>query len=141
MYRSTPHLLVLYASAAWCTLLLLGSYAPLFGGTVSRRACNLGYIVWTLALNSSALALCRWLWDATGHNSHQGLLSACSAAQMLVFLVANVLTGLVNMMVDTLAVSDWPARALVCAYGMLVAAVALCLGRGTRLARAAGTRE
>ncbi len=94
----------------------------------------MSYILWTVALNSSGLALCRWLWgDATETDENPTLLSAFSAQQLPVFLLANVLTGVVNMTVDTLIMPDWLARVLVCAYGMAVAGVALWMTSGATM--------
>ncbi|KAG2443463.1 hypothetical protein HXX76_001820 [Chlamydomonas incerta] len=62
------------------------------------------------------------------------ILQAVSAAQLPVFLVANLLTGAVNLALDTMQVRDWPARALLGVYIAAVCAVALALQRwGLRL--------
>lgn len=108
------------SALAWAALGLVQWATPL---QVSRRACNLCYILWSLALNSSALAACMWLQPPATPT----LLDALSRHQLIVFLVANLLTGAVNMAVNTLAVGDAAARAVVAAYGMAVAASALLL--------------
>ena len=46
--------------------------------------------------------------------------------QLVVFLVANVLTGLVNLGVNTLEMEAWPAFVLLCVY--VVATVGLSKG-------------
>lgn len=106
------------AAVCWTALALLLWATPL---RVSRRACNLCYVLWSLALNSGALAACMWLQPPP----RPALLDALSKQQLAVFLVANLLTGAVNMSVNTLAVGDAVARAVVAAYGATVAGIAL----------------
>ncbi|KAG2443216.1 hypothetical protein HYH02_009290 [Chlamydomonas schloesseri] len=62
------------------------------------------------------------------------MLQAINAAQLPVFLTANLLTGAVNLSLDTMQVPDWPARALLGMYITAVCAVAVALQRaGLRL--------
>lgn len=60
---------------------------------------------------------------------HAPLLNALSRQQLAVFLVANLLTGAVNMAVNTLAVGNTTACVVVGVYGMAVAGSALALHR------------
>ncbi|KAG2497252.1 hypothetical protein HYH03_004836 [Edaphochlamys debaryana] len=62
------------------------------------------------------------------------VLLAINRNPLPVFLAANLLTGAVNLRIDTMQVSDWPARAIVGAYMALVCGAALALeSRGWRL--------
>jgi hypothetical protein len=92
---------------------------------VSRRACNLAYILWICALSLGMVVLCLVTQLVTP--PAQGLpqlLAAANRNMLPVFLAANLLTGAVNLAVDTLAVGDAGARALVCAYMLLVCLLA-----------------
>ncbi|ORZ31846.1 GWT1-domain-containing protein, partial [Catenaria anguillulae PL171] len=59
---------------------------------ISRRMANAGFVVWMVAFNVGALGLLLlvdcWIYALNGNG-------------MLVFLLANVLTGLVNLSMDT----------------------------------------
>eukprot|EP00198_Chlamydomonas_reinhardtii_P004288 XP_001693624.1 inositol acyltransferase [Chlamydomonas reinhardtii] len=85
-------------------------------------SCNAAYVLWIAAqLLAGVLPLA--LAQA-----------AVNSAQLPVFLVANLLTGAVNLSVDTMQVPDWPARAVLGGYISTVCAVAVVLQRwGLRL--------
>ncbi len=59
-----------------------------------------------------------------GQRAVPGLLQAVNANMLLIFLVANVLTGLINMGIDTLGISDWAARGMVACYMLCLCVVA-----------------
>ena len=44
------------------------------------------------------------------------LLEAVNRNMLATFLLANVLTGLINLLTDTLGTADWPARLTVAGY-------------------------
>jgi phosphatidylinositol glycan class W len=91
---------------------------------VSRRACNTAYVVWMLALN--VLCLGGFITVERKSNTSNGgsvLLQAICGGLLPVFLVANVLTGVVNMSSDTLSAEKSTAVAVVMVYMALV-----CLG-------------
>ena len=88
---------------------------------VSRRACNLAYILWICAICMAMLVLCLMTQLVTP--PAQGLpqlLGAANRNMLGVFLAANLLTGAVNLAFNTLAVGDAAARALVCVYMLVV---------------------
>ena len=93
---------------------------------VSRRACNAAYIFWMLGMNTFALVLLAAAAAALPTQSSPRLLLAVNDAMLPTFLVANVLTGVVNLSIDTLNVGDWGARVIVAMYmvTVIVAAVA-----------------
>ena len=94
---------------------------------VSRRACNASYVLWILALTSQSIFLC---WAALRVTPVQPLLVAAIAGNTLpVFLAANLLTGAVNMGLDTLAASNRAAVATVALYMALVCLAAVALPR------------
>jgi phosphatidylinositol glycan class W len=103
------------ACMALLSACLWWAHRALAGHGISRRACNAPYVVWTLALNVQSLLLF-FIADCLRPGRSPALYSAMGDYMTLAFLVANVLTGLVNMTVDTLGMADAPARLLVCAY-------------------------
>ena len=50
------------------------------------------------------------------------LLEAVNRNLMVVLLTGNILTGVINMQIDTLHTADWPARVLVAGYMFLLCA-------------------
>lgn len=91
---------------------------------VSRRACNAAYVLWILALNAQCVVLFAAAEVALpGALPH--LLLAVSASMLPVFLAANVLTGLINVSINTLAASNLAALLLVSGYTALLCAAAL----------------
>lgn len=143
---------LLMTMAAWAaiwTLLYLGATGYGFGRlglTVSRRLANLPYVLWVSAFNScQLLAFC--LLDAvffpasyssTAEASPQvereayefatsRVLRAFNRNGLAIFLLANLLTGLVNLTVPTLDVPPAAAMAILVSYSALLTAVAVAL--------------
>lgn len=87
---------------------------------VSRRACNASYILWMLGLNAQSLALLSIATAALPTQPLPPLLQAINDTMLPTFLVANVLTGAVNIVIDTMKVGDWVARILVVVYMAIV---------------------
>ena len=124
--RSWPaaYLLPLLLAAGAAALWLVYWAAATQLQPVSRRACNATYVLWMLALNVQCLALFVAA-DALLPGAMPRLLLALNDNMLPVFLLGNVLTGLVNMAVDTLAAGDAQAVAAVTLYaaGLCAAAV------------------
>jgi len=59
-----------------------------------------------------------------GQQSVPRLLHAVNANMLPVFLAANVLTGLINLSIDTLSISDWTARGVVACYMLCLCSAA-----------------
>lgn len=91
---------------------------------VSRRACNAAYVLWMLALNAQTVAAF-FAADLALPGATPFLLSALNSAMLPAFLAGNLLTGLVNMALNTLAASDAAARAVVAGYAAVVCAGAV----------------
>ncbi|CAK7269944.1 Glucosaminyl phosphatidylinositol (GlcN-PI) nositol acylation protein [Sporothrix epigloea] len=120
------------------------------GLTESRRLANLPYVLWVLAFNTQQLTMF-YLVDrlvfgegSTGQDdsdkkdavdaeaaaySHSTsvVLRALNRNGLLLFLVANLLTGLVNMTVPTLDVSQVVAMTILLGYGAVIVALAVVL--------------
>ena len=96
---------------------------------VSRRSCNAAYVLWMLALNAQSLALLAAVAAALPGQPLPRLLQAVNDSMLPVFLVANVLTGGVNLVMDTMAVGGWGARGVVGGYMGLVVVAAVVFQR------------
>ena len=118
-------------------------YEPL---PVSRRSTNLAFCVWALAHNVALLwafgALETWLRTSSRRENNNAPVvvpptwAAVNRHGMIAFLVANLLTGLVNLTVPTIDTGDGPALCLLVAYlagiGAAVHLCDRCLGRPPR---------
>ena len=106
---------------------------------VSRRLANLPYILWVNALNSGLLlsfclieTICfpeaYQRETATSHDeSTSKIMRAFNRNGLGVFLVANLLTGLVNLSINTLDVHPLTAMAVMIGYVALVTGLAMGL--------------
>jgi hypothetical protein len=108
----------------------------------SRRSTNASFILWSLAHNVSLLCIIHYVMmmnaptsDENGSESKQQqhwhrpyiLLEAINRYGLAVFLSSNILTGLVNLTVDTLHSSDGKAMLVMMIYLGLVCGFALLL--------------
>ena len=109
------------AGAIWGAAALLdGRLEP-----VSRRSANAAYVALSLAFGLSSLALHALAGEAAGAPGPAPLLEAFNRRGLPAFLLANVLTGAVNLGFDTLHAGTGAAAGLVGAY-----LAALCLFAG-----------
>ena len=131
-------------SFAWTALFILVSDENAgLGMQVSRRLANLPYILWIAAFNTGQITMfyaveC-WSFPNIHANSDRKaeaqrtmaassrLLRAFNRNGLLIFLLANLLTGAVNMLLPTLALSDGEAMGVLLVYmaTLSVAAIAL----------------
>lgn len=86
---------------------------------VSRRMCNLAYVTLVLAVNLQVLALFL-LSDCLPGSKTTVLEEAYNRNLLATFLVANLLTGLVNLLVDTLFASSVKALSVMIAYAFML---------------------
>ncbi|KAK9122045.1 hypothetical protein Syun_019662 [Stephania yunnanensis] len=91
---------------------------------VSRRMCNLSYITFILAQNFQVLAILT-LIDFIPGKRRSVLEEAFNQNLLGIFLLANILTGLVNMQFDTIAASSTTALAILFSYSFI-----LCIAAG-----------
>ncbi|KAJ3171648.1 Glucosaminyl phosphatidylinositol (GlcN-PI) nositol acylation protein [Geranomyces variabilis] len=83
---------------------------------VSRRMANVSYATWVLAGCSAQVAGSAAVDFLFGSEHVPILYKAVNRNQLAVFLLANVMTGLINMSMDTLEVPDVPATLIVGSY-------------------------
>jgi len=116
-------------------------YGP--GLFVSRRMANLAYVIWVCAFNSAQLLLfCSIesmlfpdLYTAKdkaterkrGNDATSTVMKAFNRNGLALFLLANLLTGAVNMSMQTLHVSDVTSMVVLVGYMGVICATALIL--------------
>lgn len=132
-------------SLIWSALLLAATSRVAGGLQVSRRLANLPYVLWVSAFNTAQLALFCGIEALCFPDLYQPrapttdverqrckeatsrMLSAFNRNGLLVFLLANLLTGLVNLTVRTIEVADLAAVGVLVGYMAALSAVALGL--------------
>ncbi|XP_076902787.1 uncharacterized protein At4g17910-like [Bidens hawaiensis] len=89
----------------------------------SRRMCNATYVTLVLATNLQMLGVIM-LSDYILGGKLSLLEQAINRNLLAFFIMANLLTGLVNLSVDTLSVSSLTALSILIAYGFIICAAA-----------------
>ncbi|CAL1409892.1 unnamed protein product [Linum trigynum] len=102
----------------WLTTVVLDSHVE----RASRRMCNLAYATLVLAQNLQVLAILM-LSDCIGVSSISTLEEAINRNLLGTFLVANVLTGLTNMLVDTIFSTPLSALSILVTYAYLLSII------------------
>ncbi|KAL1726660.1 GWT1-domain-containing protein [Schizophyllum commune] len=144
----------------WWALFYLARYFKIGGQDVSRRMVNLPYILWVAAYNTSAILGYFALdllffprperYDPTsglkrspgagGQNKEYAqaqapaLLEAINKNGLALFLLANLLTGTINLTTQTMYASDTKAMVILTAYAGVVCWVAWAV-RGRRVVK------
>ena len=131
-------------SIVWVSLFyLMTSYNIGFAFQVSRRLANQPYVLWVSAFNCAQITIfClvetmlfpgvymaadRALETRECEKATSRTLKAFNRNGLAIFLLANLLTGLVNLTLDTLSMSDFGAMAVLVVYAALLTAVAVAL--------------
>ena len=136
-------------AVVWCALFyVLTDYTFGLKLQVSRRLANLPYVLWIAAFNTIQLflfaAIEAFTFPSVAQRTQNDtkdvekenvefatsrILRAFNRNGLAIFLLANLLTGLVNMTIPTLHVSDQVAMLVLMGYMAVLAAVALELDR------------
>ncbi|RLV96043.1 GPI-anchored wall transfer protein 1 [Spathaspora sp. JA1] len=97
--------------------------------SISRRLANCGYVLWVVSYNSTILLgynlIDKLVATNTKYSSY--LLEAINNNGLLLFLVANLLTGFVNMSINTLTMSRMMSFLILLTYTLTFTAIALVL--------------
>ncbi|WYZ44382.1 hypothetical protein EsH8_VII_000818 [Colletotrichum jinshuiense] len=142
--RKTLLMMMTIWSAVWAGLYFLTtSYSYGDGLSVSRRLANLPYVLWTAAFNSTQLlayAVVDTIFFPSFYNATDAktekeayetatsrVFRAYNRNGLFLFLIANVLTGLVNMTVPTLHVGPLATMGVLVAYSGAITGIALGL--------------
>jgi phosphatidylinositol glycan class W len=112
---------------------------------VSRRLANLPYFLWVCSFNSYQISICCAIETVLFPNIHKSMvkeeetqkcrdatsnvLHAINRNGLAVFLLANLLTGLVNMTMPTLHMGIMETMAVLVGYIAVLAGVAIVLDR------------
>ncbi|KAL1531868.1 hypothetical protein AAHA92_31955 [Salvia divinorum] len=99
----------------WLLTLLLDWYVE----AASRRMCNMAYVSLILAFNLQVLAIVM-MFDCVPGCKSSAMEQAFSRNMLASFLLANVLTGLVNLSIDTLSASSISALAILFVYAFVL---------------------
>lgn len=133
-------------SAIWSTLFFLSTdFSYGLNLLVSRRLANLPYFLWVAAFNCCQLAsFCaveELMFPQTYHDrdekaekqracqSTSAVLQAFNRNGLAIFLLANLLTGLINLTLPTLEMQDTSSMAVLVFYMGILTVVALLLDR------------
>ncbi|TXG54286.1 hypothetical protein EZV62_019542 [Acer yangbiense] len=124
----------------WLLTVLLDRYVE----RVSRRMCNLAYVTWVLALNLQDIvdSKCKYALMVHGDSSIADMLlgglmisdyvpgSKISSLEVAFdrnllasFILANMLTGMVNLSINTLFVSSTPALLILIVYALTLSMI------------------
>jgi phosphatidylinositol glycan class W len=142
--RNTLLMTMAVWGGVWTGLYLLSTnYHYGFGLTVSRRLANLPYVLWVVAFNTLQLlgfAIVDTVFFPAFYNAQDAktekeayekatsrVIRAYNRNGLAVFLLANLLTGLVNMTFRTLDASPAATIGILVAYMSTVTGVALAL--------------
>lgn len=85
----------------------------------SRRLCNASYVILVLAMCLTMVSLCHIADVFGGKNVPILTLQYMNHHSVIVFLAANLLTGLVNNVMRTIYASDWLAFLVLAVHGLL----------------------
>ncbi|KAM7250820.1 hypothetical protein ACFE04_022703 [Oxalis oulophora] len=99
----------------WILALILDKHVE----EVSRRMCNLSYVTWIWAQNLQVLAIFM-LSDYIPGSEFTQLEEALNKNLLASFLVANILTGLTNLLMNTRAASSMLALSILSLYAFVV---------------------
>ncbi|KAK3182990.1 hypothetical protein Dsin_030276 [Dipteronia sinensis] len=102
----------------WLLTVLLDRYVE----RVSRRMCNLAYVTWVLALNLQLLGG-QMISDYVPGSKISSLEVAFDQNLLASFILANMLTGMVNLSINTLFVSSTPALLILIVYALTLSMI------------------
>jgi glucosaminylphosphatidylinositol acyltransferase len=94
---------------------------------ICRRSANAPYVIWIFAIGVMLLSLTETFVDPRKTGRESPLMGALSRNQFPVFIVSNLLTGLVNLTNDTLHTPMPTAMGVLAVYVVLVCTVAYAL--------------
>ena len=134
------------SSFLWTALFVVStSFKYGFGLQVSRRLANLPYVAWVAAFNSTQLLAfytvevisfptllsCK---DKVAERKEcekatSGVIKAFNRNGLAIFLLANLLTGFVNLTLDTLSMGRLESMTVLAGYALTLTAVAVGLDR------------
>ncbi|KAM0934144.1 putative phosphatidylinositol anchor biosynthesis protein PIGW/GWT1 [Dioscorea sansibarensis] len=112
----------IFSILMWLLTLVLNNHVE----RVSRRMCNFAYVTFVLAQNFQVLSILM-LSDFIPGRKPLELEAAFNQNLLGSFLLANILTGVVNLYVDTLSASSITALGILLGYAFALAAIVCAL--------------
>lgn len=98
--------------------------------SISRRLVNLPYILWTVSMNSYLLLGYNLIEKLTRPQELKGsIIEATNKNGLACFLLGNVLTGAVNVSIDTLSCSSLTTLGILSLYGFICSVTPLILDK------------
>jgi glucosaminylphosphatidylinositol acyltransferase len=128
-------------SISWTVLFVVSTAYFGAGLRVSRRLANLPYVLWVNAFNNAQLllfCLVETVYFPEAYKSQDSAVIARSTSRIMrafnrnglpIFLIANLVTGMVNLGLNTLDMSSLSAMGVLIAYAACVTGVALLLDK------------
>ena len=111
-------------AALWLILNLLRTY----GQDIARRSANAPFVIWMFAIGTLLVMLTKaFVIPSYQRGVRSRLVTAFSKHQFLIFLIAYLLTGLVNLTFDTLHASLYESMAILSLYVCVVSFVGYVL--------------
>ncbi|KAF1808906.1 GPI-anchored wall transfer protein-like protein 1 [Eremomyces bilateralis CBS 781.70] len=144
-YRQTALGTLVSWSIIWSVLYLITTEYYSLNLSVSRRLANLPYVLWVASYNCTQLAFCYlaeklsfpWIYGSSDEDkakekkriqrSTSQVLNAINRNGLAVFLFANLLTGLINMTLPTLHMTELQSIGVLLAYMAVLGTSALIL--------------
>lgn len=117
-----PVLQLAYVSGA---AVFLWRIVVAMGIPVSRRSTNLGFVLWSLVVNLPLSTCILFIYKR--HQRVPFLANLVNRHGLACFIVANLLTGLVNLSINTLQINDLTAVGILLAYLTVVGLLAILL--------------
>ena len=114
--------------AFWAVHFFLTS---ILGVPNSRRSTNVPFILWSMAQNTSVLCLIHVAMTSGGESAPSAprIFNSVNKFGLPFFFVSNILTGLVNLLLDTIHASNAKAMLVLSVYLMVVCALPLLLDK------------
>ncbi|RCK54690.1 GPI-anchored wall transfer protein 1 [Candida viswanathii] len=97
--------------------------------TISRRLANLPYVLWVVSYNAVFLLGYDLIDKIIPGDQSSAVLDSINNNGLFIFLLGNLLTGLVNMSLNTLEASNTVATVVLIAYSLVWTIVALWLNK------------
>ena len=104
-------------------LFLAVAFLCLISSNSSRKLCNLSYVSSTAGLACMCLgcfSITQWLLLRRGYSTESVLLKNMNQKGLDAFLIGNVLTGIINLNINTIDTSDTIALLIILIYIFLV---------------------
>uniref|UniRef100_A0ACD5WXA1 Uncharacterized protein n=2 Tax=Avena sativa TaxID=4498 RepID=A0ACD5WXA1_AVESA len=106
------------AASCWILAIILDSYVE----RVSRRMCNFAYVMLVFGQNFQVISILT-LAGSVSYDKNLILEYAFNQNMLGLFLLANILTGLINLSVDTLSASSFTAFMILSVYNLMLCVV------------------